>query len=185
MTYLPSLLLGLTLVPVMSQAAELTQLTLPNGRLVQLHDDFTWQYVVVKPAEQISTEVKTGNGDAAVVLTAQAKADPDLLSQAARDGVQVKLANMAGHESLTLTFLVSNSSKRNVVGITGWITLFSPEGVQLLRQEARFWVAENRLPETYLRHGQQRPSLAIVVPRPAGLTGNPLVRVEIDEVRFR
>ncbi|MCJ2369709.1 DUF3157 family protein, partial [Aeromonas dhakensis] len=41
------------------------------------------------------------------------------------------------------------------------------------------------LPESYLRKGQQRPSMVLEVPRPAGLTGKPLVRVEIEEVEFR
>lgn len=53
-----------------------------------------------------------------------------------------------------LTFMVSNTGTRNVVGVRGMVTLFSAEGVQLSRQEARFWVAENRLPETYLRKGK-------------------------------
>ncbi|MGL5976669.1 MAG: DUF3157 family protein, partial [Aeromonas sobria] len=115
----------------------------------------------------------------------QAKANPELLAQMARDGVLVKLDKIEGSDPLTLTFMVSNSGNRNVVGVRGMVTLFSADGVQLSRQEARFWVAENRLPETYLRTGQARPSLALEIPRPAGLTGQPLVRVEIDEVVFR
>ena len=63
--------------------------------------------------------------------------------------------------------------------------LFSAEGVQLSTQPVRFWVGENRLPESYLRKGEQRPSRAIELARPANLTGKPLVRVQIDEVEFR
>ncbi|MGL5201026.1 MAG: DUF3157 family protein, partial [Aeromonas veronii] len=121
----------------------------------------------------------------APVLTDQAKANPELLAQMARDGVVVKLDKIEGSDPLVLTFMVSNTGTRNVVGVRGMVTLFSADGVQLSRQEARFWVAENRLPETYLRKGQARPSLVLEIPRPAGLTGQPLVRVEIDEVVFR
>lgn len=187
---LSRLLLALCLTPVLAQAAPLSQVTLPDGRQVQLNDDFTWEYLVVKPAEPVQGVAAEGNAGAVVavaapVLTDQAKANPELLAQMARDGVVVKLDKIEGSDPLALTFMVSNTGSRNVVGVRGMVTLFSADGVQLSRQEARFWVAENRLPETYLRKGQARPSLALEIPRPAGLTGQPLVRVEIDEVVFR
>ncbi|WP_429122059.1 DUF3157 family protein [Aeromonas allosaccharophila] len=184
---LSRLLVALCLTPVLAQAAPLSQVTLPDGRQVQLNDDFTWEYLVVKPAEPVQSVAAEGNAGAVVapVLTDQAKANPELLAQMARDGVLVKLDKIEGSDPLSLTFMVSNTGSRNVVGVRGMVTLFSADGVQLSRQEARFWVAENRLPETYLRKGQARPSLALEIPRPAGLTGQPLVRVEIDEVVFR
>lgn len=184
------LLVALSLSPLLAQAAPLSQVTLPDGRQVQLNDDFTWEYLVVKPADPVqggAVEGKTGSvaALAAPVLTEQAMANPDLLSQAARDGIVVKLDKIEGTDPLSLTFMVSNTGTRNVVGVNGMVTLFSADGVQLGRQEARFWVAENRLSETYLRKGEQRPSRALDVSRPAGLTGQPLVRVEIAEVVFR
>ena len=184
------LLIALCLSPVLAQAAPLSQVTLPDGRQVQLNDDFTWEYLVVKPAEPVQGVAADGKAGAVVavaapVLTDQAKANPELLAQMARDGVVVKLDKIEGSDPLVLTFMVSNTGTRNVVGVRGMVTLFSADGVQLSRQEARFWVAENRLPETYLRKGQARPSLGLEIPRPAGLTGQPLVRVEIDEVVFR
>ncbi|EKP0308102.1 DUF3157 family protein [Aeromonas veronii] len=181
------LLIALCLSPLLAQAAPLSQVTLPDGRQVQLNDDFTWEYLVVKPADPVAADGKAGAvvAVAAPVLTEQAKTNPELLSQAARDGVVVKLDKIEGSDPLALTFMVSNTGTRNVVGVRGMVTLFSADGVQLSRQEARFWVAENRLPETYLRKGQSRPSLALEIPRPAGLTDQPLVRVEIDEVVFR
>lgn len=190
MKSLSRLLLALCLSPVLAQAAPLAQVTLADGRQVQLNDDFTWEYLVVKPAASVSTVANGAPRTAVVavatqVLTDQAKAHPELLSQAARDGVVVKLDKIEGSDPLALTFMVSNSGNRNVVGVRGMVTLFSADGVQLSRQEARFWVAENRLPETYLRKGQARPSRALEISRPAGLTGTPLVRVEIDEVVFR
>lgn len=183
-------LIALCLFPVLAQAAPLSQITLPDGRQVQLNDDFTWEYLVVKPAEPVQGVAAEVNAGAVVtvaapVLTDQAKANPALLSQMARDGVVVKLDKIEGADPLTLTFMVSNTGHRNVVGVRGWVTLFSTDGVQLSRQEARFWVAENRLPDTYLRKGQERPSLAVAIPRPAGLADMPLVRVEIEEVTFR
>lgn len=190
MKSLSRLLVALCLTPVLAQAAPLSQVTLPDGRQVQLNDDFTWEYLVVKQAEPVKgseTIAKSGAvvAVAAPVLTEQAKAHPELLSQAVRDGIMVKLDKVEGSDPLALSFQISNTGTRNVVGVRGWVTLFSADGVQLQRQEARFWVAENRLPETYLRKGQVRPARGLEMSRPAGLTGEPLVRIEIDEVVFR
>ncbi|MDM5130522.1 DUF3157 family protein [Aeromonas piscicola] len=179
---LPRLLVALCLSPVLAQAAPMTQVTLPDGRQVQLNDDFTWEYLLIKPTA--SGEVVTG-AVAVPVLTEQAMTNPDLLAQAVKDGISVKLDKIEGSDPLSLQFLVSNTGSRSVVRVRGSVTLFSEQGAQLVKQEARFWVGENRLPESYLRKGQQRPSLVLEMPRPAGLTGKPLVRVEIEEVEFR
>ncbi|CAM3862904.1 DUF3157 family protein [Aeromonas bestiarum] len=179
---LSRLLVALCLSPLLAQAAPLTQVTLPDGRQVQLNDDFTWEYLLIKPTA--SGEVVTG-AVAVPVLTEQAMTNPDLLAQAVKDGISVKLDKIEGSDPLSLQFLVSNTGSRSVVRVRGSVTLFSEQGAQLVKREARFWVGENRLPESYLRKGQQRPSLVLEMPRPAGLTGNPLVRVEIEEVEFR
>ncbi|MFA7260488.1 MAG: DUF3157 family protein [Aeromonas bestiarum] len=179
---LSRLLVALCLSPLLAQAAPLTQVTLPDGRQVQLNDDFTWEYLLIKPTA--SGEVATG-AVAVPVLTEQAMTNPDLLAQAVKDGISVKLDKIEGSDPLSLQFLVSNTGSRSVVRVRGSVTLFSEQGAQLVKQEARFWVGENRLPESYLRKGQQRPSLVLEMPRPAGLTGKPLVRVEIEEVEFR
>ncbi|WP_429067564.1 DUF3157 family protein [Aeromonas bestiarum] len=179
---LSRLLVALCLSPLLAQAVPLTQVTLPDGRQVQLNDDFTWEYLLIKPTA--SGEVVTG-AVAVPVLTEQAMTNPDLLAQAVKDGISVKLDKIEGSDPLSLQFLVSNTGSRSVVRVRGSVTLFSEQGAQLVKQEARFWVGENRLPESYLRKGQQRPSLVLEMPRPAGLTGKPLVRVEIEEVEFR
>ncbi|ARW83270.1 DUF3157 family protein [Aeromonas salmonicida] len=179
---LSRLLVALCLSPLLAQAAPMTQVTLPDGRQVQLNDDFTWEYLLIKPTA--SGERATG-AVAVPVLTEQAMTNPDLLAQAVKDGIGVKLDKAEGSDPLLLQFTVSNTGTRSVVRVRGTVTLFSEQGAQLARQEARFWVGENRLPESYLRKGQQRPSLVLEMPRPAGLTGKPLVRVEIEEVEFR
>ena len=181
---LSRLLLALCLSPLLAQAAPLTQVTLADGRQVQLNDDFTWEYLLVKPAETVAGKMVTASV-AAPVLTEQALANPDLLAQATRDGITVTLNQVEGEDPLRLQFMVSNTGSRNVVRVNGSLTLFSAEGVQLATQPVRFWVGENRLPESYLRKGEQRPSRAIELARPANLTGKPLVRVQIDEVEFR
>lgn len=179
---LSRLLVALCLSPLLAQAAPLTQVTLSDGRQVQLNDDFTWEYLLIKPATP--AEVATG-AVVAPVLTEQALTNPDMLSQATKDGISVKLEQVEGADPLQLHFQLSNSGTRNVVRVNGRVTLFSEQGVQLASQEVRFWAGENRLPESYLRKGEQRPSRAIELARPAGFDGKSLVRVQIDEVEFR
>lgn len=183
---LSRLLLALCLSPLLAQAAPLTQVTLPDGRQVQLNDDYTWEYLLIKPATPAATAGATaGAVVAAPVLTEQALANPDMLSQAARDGITVKLSQVGGEDPLQLQFMLSNGGTRNVVRVNGSVTLFSEQGAQLATQEVRFWAGENRLPDSYLRQGEQRPSRTIELARPASLSGKPLVRVQIDEVEFR
>lgn len=187
---LSRLLIALSLSPLLAQAAPLTQVTLPDGRQIQLNDDYTWEYLLVKPAAPAALTTGTEGAAAAAtvaapVLTEQALSNPELLSQATRDGISVKLELVEGADPLQLHFKLSNSGTRNVVRVNGRVTLFNEQGTQLGTQEIRFWAGENRLPESYLRKGEERPSRAIEVARPAGLSGKPLVRVQIDEVEFR
>ncbi|KHA54330.1 hypothetical protein NM74_22565, partial [Aeromonas hydrophila] len=74
---LSRLLVALCLSPLLVQAAPLTQVTLPDGRQVQLNDDFTWEYLLLKPAADGSAV----QGTVAVpVLTEQAMSNPELLA---------------------------------------------------------------------------------------------------------
>ena len=94
---LSRLLVALCLCPLLAEAAPLHQITLPDGRQVQLNDDFTWEYLLVKPAATVAGQAVTASV-AAPVLTEQAMAHPDLLSQATRDGITVKLDQGAPRE---------------------------------------------------------------------------------------
>ncbi|SIQ87004.1 Protein of unknown function [Aeromonas sp. RU39B] len=186
------LMLSLLLAPTLALAAPLTQVTLPDGTQIQLNDDHTWDYLVVKPAEVAPVAVKAGATAsaptavvAAPVLTEQAKAHPELLSQATRDGIRIELVSVSDADPLTLEFKATNQGSKNAILVSGFVTLFAEDGRQLVREPARFWVAETRMPETYLRKGEARAARTIELPRPAGLQGKPLVRVEIDEVNFR
>lgn len=90
---LSRLLVALCLSPLLAQAAPMTQVTLPDGRQVQLNDDFTWEYLLIKPTA--SGERATG-AVAVPVLTEQAMTNPDLLAQAVKDGIGVKLDKVEG-----------------------------------------------------------------------------------------
>lgn len=182
MKILPAALL---LLSPLIQAAPLTQVSLPDGTQVQLNDDHTWEYLVVQPAQPAAQASPAVTKTEPLVLTEQARARPELLAEASREGVSVRLDKASGDDALTLTFVATNQGSRSVVRVDGWISLFDQAGHLWAREPARFWLAETRLPETYLRKGQSRPARDITLTRPAGLVGSPLVRVEIAEVSFR
>ncbi|MGL4716184.1 MAG: DUF3157 family protein, partial [Aeromonas sp.] len=58
MKSLSHLLLVLCLVPGLAHAAPFSLVTLADGRQVQLNDDFSWEYLVIKP----SAPVQGGEG---------------------------------------------------------------------------------------------------------------------------
>lgn len=132
----------------------MTQVTLPDGRQVQLNDDFTWEYLLIKPT---ASGERAMGAVAVPVLTEQAMTNPDLLAQAVKDGIGVKLDKVEGSDPLLLQFTVSNTGTRSVVRVRGTVTLFSKQGVQLARQEARFWVGENRLRNPICARGSGVP----------------------------
>lgn len=201
-----SSLLLLTAGPAL--AAPLQQVTLPNGRLVELEDDFTWHYVVLKPtsaatpavnvakpstpvaagADATNMTATTPTPAAAPALNQQALQDPALLAETAAQGVKIRyLDSTLEGNTLQPKFEVSNQADGSVVRITGQITLYDANGQQILSTETRFWQAEYRLPDTYLRQGQTRQyqAPAITLPQTLPNGARPLVRMTIVAVERR
>ncbi len=154
-------------------AEQLAILTLENGSQVRLKDDFTWEYVVLDQATQ--------------TLTEQAQAKPELLKVAAKDGVQVSLAQSHWQgDELALAFEVANTGSRNVVKVVVKASFYDDSGKPLKAQRFNAWLAEYRLPESYLRPGQARHSRTFDVDGldPAQWQQG-LVSLAIEEVEFR
>ena len=172
----PYLLLAASLFSTLGQAAPLAQTPLPDGRLIQIEDDFTWHYVLEASAAKPTQPQSRGD---VTQLGTQVLADPALLHTAAASGVKVHLLKQVrDDDQLGLTLEVSNLAAGSVVGVQGRITLYSAQGVQLSQQESPFWQAEYRLPESYLRQDQRRTfrTIWLTWPRQEPM---PLVRLEI------
>ncbi|WKE64933.1 DUF3157 family protein [Gallaecimonas kandeliae] len=137
-----ALLLGLAST---AHAAEVARVKLPNGALVSLKDDFTWEYVLMAEKDK---------GLAPAVL-----AKPELLGATAKDGVKVRLAHHRWDgERLGLTFGLENQNTENVVKVLAEVSFYGDDGKLLKQQELTLWQAEYRLPDSYLRQGQDRDS---------------------------
>ena len=192
------------LTGVAATAAPLQQVTLANGRLIELEDDFTWHYVVLAPSNSptsnavVTARSAATTGAAATpqatptqntpALNQQALQDPSLLAETAAQGVKIRYLDSA-QDGTTIQprFDVSNQAVGSVVRVTGQITVYDAQGRQLLTTETRFWQAEYRLPDTYLRQGQTRqfqvPAITLPQALPAGV--HPLIRMTITDVERR
>ncbi|MCJ8350462.1 DUF3157 family protein [Moritella sp.] len=131
-------------------ATELTRVVLKDGTEVVLNDDFTWQYVLLT----------TPNADTkAAQLTPALMANSALMTTNVSQGVRVTFKSARWDDGeLGLDFDIENISPLTVLKVTIAATLFDDSGNKILTTEFDVWQAKNRLPETYLRKGQQRVS---------------------------
>jgi hypothetical protein len=151
-TYSLSALLLLLSLPVF--AGEVAKVTLGNGTQVVLNDDFTWEYAILEVQPQLSGP----EGKQLQALTPAVT----LLSSAALDGVKVSFSNSEWDgDSLGLNFDLQSRTAKNVVIVEVEATLFDDTGKQLITKSFNVWQAQYRLPETYLREGEQRPSRTV------------------------
>lgn len=135
-------------------ATELTRVVLEDGTEVVLNDDFTWQYVLLsQPDTGVESTPKTPK------LTAAAMANTALMTTNVTQGVRVTFNSAHWDDAeLGLDFDVENTSQLTVLKVTIATTFFDDSGNKITTSEFNVWQAQNRLPETYLRKGQQRMS---------------------------
>lgn len=141
-------------------AAVIEQVTLKDGRQIAINDDYSWNVILTETntaaPEAVAADAITSSRKAN--LSAQALANPALLHDTVSQGVRVQLIphpDQAASGQIELS--VSNLQETSVVQIMGRISFYDQQGVWLADQETRFWQAEYRLPETYLRKQQIRP----------------------------
>jgi hypothetical protein len=149
-------------------ATELTRIVLEDGTEVVLNDDFTWQYVLLnqpKADANTATETKTASLSPQEVpeivpqLTPAAMANTALMTTNVSQGVRVTFKSASWDDSeLGFDFDIENNSSVTVLKVTIAATLFDDSGNKMTTSEFDVWQAQNRLPETYLRKGQQRVS---------------------------
>ncbi|WP_432468324.1 DUF3157 family protein [Agarivorans sp. Z349TD_8] len=154
------------------QPEKVATLVLENGARVQLNDDFTWEYVFVNSASEVSGQAtveaveKPAAGSAtelsapSVSLSSAAIAQAELLKSTAKNGVKVSLLSSQwdAQDRLGLNFELVNTGSKNYVQVALAVNLFADSGDLLSKQELKVWQAIFRLPESYLRKGQTRNS---------------------------
>ncbi|WP_019616506.1 DUF3157 family protein [Psychromonas ossibalaenae] len=145
---------ALLLLSLPAFSGEVSTVTLDNGAKVLIKDDFTWEYVILTEQPVIQ-----GAQDTAVpALTAAAMTQKTLISTAALDGVKVSFTESEWDEGkLGLNFDLHSTTSKNIVVVDVEVTLFDDSGKRIKKEVLTVWQAQYRLPETYLRDGDQRP----------------------------
>lgn len=97
-------------------------------------------------------------------LTTQAMSQPELLGATAKDGIKVSFADAQWQDDrVALIFDLSSTSNEHVTLVEVEASFYADDGSLLKKETLDVWEAIFRMPETYLRHGEQRQSSKIWV----------------------
>ncbi|EKT4488816.1 MAG: DUF3157 family protein [Shewanella algae] len=97
-------------------------------------------------------------------LTQSAMTTPGLLGKTAREGISVSLQQVQWKgDKLGLTFELDSNSSEDMVEVLISASFYNDQGRKMKEEELQVWRAIKRMPETYLRKGQQRQSSVIWV----------------------
>lgn len=201
-----STLSSLLLLTSSVMAADIANITLENGAQVRLKDDFTWEYVITEtkaaPNTFVSEPVVNSVNNATklpspaqeskvtapvTTLTATAIAQPELLGSTARDGIKVSFTEgQWKDDKLGLSFELTSTSAKHITLVEVEASFFADNGTLLKTEKLDIWEAIFRMPETYLRKGEQRKSSVIWV---KGIDKNQwhkqLINLKITEINSR
>ncbi|MBW3516932.1 DUF3157 family protein [Shewanella sp. NKUCC01_JLK] len=176
-----SALSSLLLLTSSVMAADVANITLENGAQVRLKDDFTWEYVITEtkaaPNALAAAAVASASSNVAsaavttqtvaapvTTLTATAITQPELLGSTAKDGIKVSFAEGQWKgDKLGLSFDLASTSNEHVTLVEVEASFFADNGTLLKTEKLEVWEAIFRMPETYLRKGEQRKSSVIWV----------------------
>lgn len=159
-----SALLLLSLSPWV-HAADVAHITLDNGAKVRLKDDFTWEYVLTDAQASVSSPVTEAASTPPLPrLSASAMANSALIRATAKDGIKVNVANSQwNQDQLGLQFELASTSGEHVTSVVLEARFFADNGSLLKTEKLKIWQAIARMPETYLRKGEQRQSRTLWV----------------------
>lgn len=201
-----SVLSSLLLLSSSVIAADVARVTLENGAQVRLKDDFTWEYILTETqtAPNVLATETVVNASTTIdsapsltttstvatpitTLTATAIAKPELLGTTAKDGIKVSFTNSQWKgNKLGLTFELASTSGEHVTLVEVEASFFADNGTLLKTEKLEVWEAIFRMPETYLRKGEQRKSSVIWV---EGIDKNQwqkqLINLKITEINSR
>ena len=109
--------------------------------------------------EQVAKATVTSTEALTTRLTANAMAQPELLSSTAKDGVKITLASTQWKgDKLGLIFDFDSTSDEHITVVNVEASFFNDQGSLIKTETIEAWEAIFRMPETYLRKGQHRQS---------------------------
>jgi len=170
-----SALSSLLLLSSSVMAADVATITLENGAQVRLKDDFTWEYIITETKAAKAPAVATVAAPSSTVTTAAAAVASSTSAVEATQPVTTLTANAIARPEIL------GSTAKDGIKVT-----FSESQWKQDKLGLKVWEAIFRMPETYLRKGEQRKSPVIWV---EGVDKNrwqkQLLNLKITEINSR
>lgn len=134
-------------------------ITLPDGKQVNLKDDFTWEYVATQAESEVTTSSTSAKPSIAAIPVATAvtgttiKLDDTKPSlQLSKSGVDILLGAASYQDGeLIIPTAITNQGTQPVIFVSLKVKVFSKEGELLAEQQVDTWKSIKRMAETYLR----------------------------------
>ncbi|WEK78644.1 DUF3157 family protein [Vibrio alginolyticus] len=149
-------------------------ITLADGREVKLNDDFTWEYVMKKPAQQ-ATETQTTASVVETIAVITKTVGTTVVVNAKKPTMQLSdsgvdvLIGSASYQSgeLVLPTSITNQSSQSVIQVEVEVQVFDMSGQQLAKENVTVWQSIKRMADTYLRpqQAEQGKSIKLAVPQ--------------------
>ncbi|HHF3109599.1 TPA: DUF3157 family protein [Vibrio diabolicus] len=157
-------------------------ITLADGREVKLNDDFTWEYVMKKPAEQ-ATETQATTSAVETIASPTISTIPVVTKtvgttvvvnakkptmQLSDSGVDVLIGSASYQDGeLVLPTSITNQSSQSVIQVEVEVQVFDMSGQQLAKEKVTVWQSIKRMADTYLRpkQAEQGKSIKLAVPQ--------------------
>ncbi|MCL1124044.1 DUF3157 family protein [Shewanella surugensis] len=168
-------LLAGTLPLKVAFADQLAEVVLDNGTTVVLHDDFTWEYVILETPTATTDKmpsITTNTPQTNIIplnptpmlnvppkLNQQVMTQSELLKSTAKDGVKVSILNTQWNDDqLGFQFELTSNSNKHYVLVKLETKFYNDDGTLIKSDNVNVWQATFRLPETYLRKNETRKS---------------------------
>ncbi|WP_028117008.1 DUF3157 family protein [Ferrimonas senticii] len=174
------------------------QITLDDGRVVQLNDDFTWQYLpasAIQPAQKPTTTDSTVATDTIPAMATTPAASTQVgvafrlgqtqtIGRVAQYGLQVELGAPQWQDGeLLIPTTVLNTGLKSIIEVELQLQIYSAEGKLLAQEQLTAFHAITRLADTYLRPQQQKEGneLRLALPKQSDYR----IEVAISDIDYR
>lgn len=133
--------------------------TLPDGKQVNLKDDFTWEYVTTKVESEVTTSGVPAKPSIAAIPVATTVTsttiklnDTKPSLQLSKSGVDILLGTASYQDGkLVIPTAITNQGTQPIIIVSLKVKVLSTAGELLAEQQIDTWKSIKRMAETYLR----------------------------------
>ena len=134
-------------------------ITLPDGKQVNLKDDFTWEYVTTKVESDVTTSGAPAKPSIAAIPVATTVTsttiklnDTKPSLQLSKSGVDILLGTASYQDGkLVIPTAITNQGTQPIILVSLKVKVLSTAGELLAEQQIDTWKSIKRMAETYLR----------------------------------